>query len=235
MPRTYYPDQNDDRADWWQNILNVGNPILTDLGLPAPQIASIMADAAWGVYLYRTLRVAYEEANTRVTGYANSITDGANGTPAPAEPTMPTWPAAPATAVPTGIEARREMWVQTVKNNSGYDPQTTGASLRTEATATPFNPSTYMAKLDSLSSPAAKQLRFKFGKSYGKVDGVNLYGRKSGASAWVNLGRFNATPANTVVPLADGQPEEWQFQARAVKRDQEIGQPSPTLSAIIRG
>ncbi|MDQ3117248.1 MAG: hypothetical protein M3Q86_11695 [Verrucomicrobiota bacterium] len=52
-------DQNDDRADWWQNILNVGNPILTDLGLPAPQIASIMADAAydrrvpWGARRFR--------------------------------------------------------------------------------------------------------------------------------------------------------------------------------------
>ena len=27
---------------------------------------------------------------------------------------------------------------------------------------------------------------------------------------------------------------EWQFQARAVKRDQEIGQPSQLVSAIIR-
>lgn len=29
---------------------------------------------------------------------------------------------------------------------------------------------------------AAKQVRLKFGKAYGDVDGVNLYGRKSGLS-----------------------------------------------------
>jgi len=59
--------------------------------LPAGQVTSIMADAAWGVYLYRTLRVAYEVATVRVIGYANAITDGVNGTPAPDAPPMPTW------------------------------------------------------------------------------------------------------------------------------------------------
>jgi hypothetical protein len=37
-----------------------------------------------------------------------------------------------------------------------------------------------------------------------------------------------------MVPLAGESPEDWQFQARAVKRDQEIGRPSPLVSAIIR-
>ena len=81
---------------------------------------------------------------------------------------------------------------------------------------------------------ATWQLRFKFDKAYGKIDGVNLYGRKSGTSSWTPLGRFNATPANTIVPLADSSPEEWQFQSRAVRRDQEIGNPSPVMTAIIR-
>ena len=71
--------------------------------------------------------------------------------------------------------------------------------------------------------------------AYGKVDGMNRYGRKSAATDWTNVGRFNATPANAAVPLADGQPEEWQFQARAVKRDAQIGRPSPVMTAIIPG
>jgi hypothetical protein len=193
-----------------------------------------MADAAWGVYLYRTLRVAYEEATKSVIGYANAITDGPIGTAAPDAPTMPTWPTAPATAVAQGIESRREMWVQTVKSNPAYDAGTIGATLRLEAPANPFNPSTYTARLMDLSSPAAKQVRFKFSKAYGEVEGVNLYGRKTGDSTWLNLGRFNATPANAAVPLANGNPEDWQFQARAVKRDLEIGHPSPATSVIVR-
>jgi hypothetical protein len=52
---------------------------------------------------------------------------------------------------------------------------------------------------------------------------------------WINLSRFNATPATATVPLANGQPEDWQFQTRAVKRDVEIGHPSAIVSAIVRG
>ena len=88
--------------------------------------------------------------------------------------------------------------------------------------------------MKDLTSPAAKQVRFKFSKAYGDVDGVNLYGRKSGMTEWVNLGRFNATPGNATVPVTNGNPEDWQFQARAVKRDQEIGHPSPAMSVIVR-
>ena len=153
----------------------------------------------------------------------------------PDAPTMPTWPTAPVPAVDSGIEARRELWVQAAKSNPAYNAGTMGTTLRLEATVTPFNPSTYTAKLTDLSSPNSKQLRFKFGKAYGQVDGVNLYGRQTGTSAWTSLGRFNATPANAVVPLANGQPEEWQFQARAVKRDKEIGHASPAMSVIVRG
>lgn len=234
MNKTYYPDTNNNRADWWQNIATVGQATLTEVGLPADQVTSIIADAAWGVYLYRTLRVAYEEATVRVIGYANMILGSSNGVPAPDAPTMPTWPAAPATAVVAGIEARRELWVKMVKGSPGYDSATIGATLRIEAPVNAFNPSTYTARMSDVSSPAAKQVRFKFGKAYGDVDGVNLYGRKSGETSWLPLGRFNATPANAVVPVANGNPEEWQFEARAVKRDKEIGLPSPATSVIIR-
>ena len=98
---------------------------------------------------------------------------------------------------------------------------------------TPFDPNTFEVPLRNLSSPAARQVRFKFGKAYGKIDGINLYGRKAGTSSMMNLGRFNATPARTAVPLSGDNPEQWEFQARAVKRDQEIGLPSAVLQATI--
>lgn len=125
------------------------------------------------------------------------------------------------------------MWVKAVKSNPGHDAATIGATLRVETPANPFNPATYTAKMMDLTIPAAKQVRFKFSKAYGEIEGVNLYGRKTGDTTLVNLGRFNATPANATVPLANGNPEDWQFQVRAVKRDNEIGHPSPT-SVIIR-
>lgn len=81
-------------------------------------------------------------------------------------------------------------------------------------------------------SPAGEEVRLAH--PYGEIEGINLYGCKTGDSPAINLGRFNATPANASVPLANGNPEDWMFFARAVKRDQEIGQPSPTISVIVR-
>jgi hypothetical protein len=124
--------------------------------------------------------------------------------------------------------------VQKVKHTPGYDAGTMGTTLRLEAGATTFDPNNFTSGISDLSSPAPKQLRFKFPKAYGKIDGVNLYGRKTGSTTEISLGRFNASPANVVVPLTEGSPEEWQFQTRAVRRDQEIGHPSPVMTAIIR-
>lgn len=89
MTKNYYPETNDERADWWQNIITNGAGVFTQVGLTPAQQMPVILDAEWAVYLYRTLRLAYEEATKRVTGYADSITDGSNGTPAPAEPAMP--------------------------------------------------------------------------------------------------------------------------------------------------
>src|SRR5450432_3671983 len=152
---------------------------------------------------------------------------GSTARPRPTPLRCPPGPAPPATAVAAGIEGRGELWAQTVKNNPDYMPGTIGATLRLEATAAPFNPGEYTARMNDLSSPSAKQLRFKFGKASGKIDGVNLYGRKVGATDFINLGRYTAAPANAMIPLTGDAPEEWEFEVRAVKRDIEIGSPSP--------
>ncbi len=109
-----------------------------------------------------------------------------------------------------------------------------GASAPISEEPCALDAATYNAKLMDPTSPAAKQVRFKFSKAYGEIEGINLYGRKTGDTTWVNLGRFNATPANAKLPLANGNPEDWQFQARAVKDDIEIGHPSPSMSVIVR-
>jgi hypothetical protein len=48
------------------------------------------------------------------------------------------------------------------------------------------------------------------------------------------LGRHNATPANAIIPMTEGNPEEWQFQTVAVKRDQEICHASPWMTQRIK-
>lgn len=230
---TYYPSTNDGRADWWQNISS-NSAALSALGLSAPQVSAIGADAGWGIYLYRTVRVTFEEYHSAVIAYCDEVLGEPAGAELPAAPAPPPWPTPPPFAVLTGIEKRRTQWVAQVKSNALYTT-TLGELLRIEEGGTPFDPTTYQAVLLNVASPSAGTVAGKFRKASGQIDGINLYGRKEGASGWTGLGRFNATPFSAMVPLAGAAPEAWEFQARAVRRDVEIGTASLISQAIIRG
>ena len=85
-----------------------------------------------------------------------------------------------------------------------------------------------------MSAVNAQSVSGKFRKANGHVDSINLYGRKAGATAWTLLGHFTATPFTASVPVAGPNPEEWEFQARAVRRDAEFGLPSNNVEQIVR-
>ena len=46
---------------------------------------------------------------------------------------------------------------------------------------------------------------------------------------------FHGVALHGAVPLAGSAPEPWEFLARAVKRDVEIGVPSDVVQVIVRG
>ncbi len=235
MPtNSYYPPTIDGRADWWQNIID-NNGALATAGASTAQASTIAEDAAWAVYTYRTIREAYDEAFKSIIAYCDCLLDGENGGPTPSAPAIASWPGQPGSGVPCGIEKRREQWVQMVKNLPGYNPSI-GATLKLEAAVTPFDPSTYQAEIFGFGSPSTHTVAGKFRKAGGKIDGINLYARKAGTPSWTALGRFNATPFTAMVPVvAPTGPEDWEFQARAVKRDVEIGIASDIVPQTIRG
>ena len=141
--------------------------------------------------------------------------------------------APPATAVLAGVEARRILWVQEIKKKPGYTPSV-GTQLGIDTPATPFSPTTYACELLEVASRAPHTVSGKFRKAGWHVDGINLYGRKSGTAAWAALGRFNATPFTAQVPLTTGAPEEWEFYAMAVRRDVEFGVASQISLVVVR-
>ncbi|HEV7401565.1 MAG TPA: hypothetical protein VGO11_01515 [Chthoniobacteraceae bacterium] len=233
MNQSYYPKTNDGRADWWQNVAdNIG--VLTGLGFSVTESGLILADAKWGVYLYRTIREAFDNLQKATLAWADVYLDAAVGTSVPTPPNVPSWPALPADGIAPGIEERRVQWVARAKASPSYNPPI-GAQLGTEATGDGFDEATYKAILSNLASPSAYTVTGKFRKAGGQIDGINLYGRKEGTMAWIFLGRFNATPFSALVPLAGAAPEPWEFLARAVKRDVEIGVPSDVVQVIVRG
>ena len=230
---TYYPRTNDGRAAWWQNIFDNGTDPLTTLGFNTNELISIMADAQWAVYAYATVRQGYDEFLKSVTQYADGIVHGTPNGSLPVAPTVPTFPTPPGSSINVDIEARREMWVQQAKSRPNYN-STVGAALGIDTPVVPFDPATYKAQLYGLSATNAQSVSGKFRKANGHVDSINLYGRKDGATPWTLLGRFTATPFTASVPVPGPNPEEWEFQARAVRRDAEFGLPSDRVGQIVR-
>ena len=112
-----------------------------------------------------------------------------------------------------------------------------GATLRIEATGTPFDPATYQAVIFDLTSPASATVSAKFRKAGGHIDAMGFTGRKmAGAGAWLDLGRFMATPATLHIPIAvAGQPEEWEIRGQAYIRDTPVGLPSEIATVLVRG
>ena len=73
-------------------------------------------------------------------------------------------------------------------------------------------------------------------KARRNIDAMKFQGRKSGTLAWVDLGRFTATPASVHIPLTtQGNPELWEMTGRALIKDAEIGLASDLLEVLVRG
>jgi len=86
-----------------------------------------------------------------------------------------------------------------------------------------FNPDTYKQKLTAQVIGDHVQLKFPIGAT----DGINLYWRIKGQTAWKFLSRDTNSPYNDHTPLATpGVPEVREYQAFGVLNDEQIGQPS---------
>lgn len=231
---SYLPGTIDGRAHWWQNIRDTATNVLTPLGYTTAQLTPILNDAAWAVYCYGSIHRYFGDVTKALTAYESALLDSPDGTAPPAPVVVPALPPPPFDLVMGGIEARRQRWVQEIKANASYN-QAIGALLGIDVAARPFNPTTYTCELLEVASRSPHTVSGKFRKAGGHVDGIDLAGRKSGTAAWHALGRFNATPFTAAVPLAGDVPEEWEFQAQAVKRDVAFGEPSAVAVVIVRG
>ena len=212
MPYTpsYYPATIDGRAHWWQVIFDNASTVLTPLGFTPAQIAAIVADAAWAIYCYGTIHRFYQSVSDSLTLFEREILDAPDGAAMPKAINVDPLPDPPTVTILAGVEARRIKWAQEVKNKPGATPSVL-AQLGLGTPANPFNPVTYNCLLFALASRTPGTVSGKFRKAGGHVDGINLYGRKSGTAAWTLLGRFNATPFTASVPVSGTAPEEWNF------------------------
>ncbi len=121
--------------------------------------------------------------------------------------------------------------VAKIKTNAGYTTAI-GQSLGIIGTTTGFDSDNYKAVITA--SNYAGFVRIKFTKN--GVDGINIYNRQKGTSAWKFLARDTKSPYDDHIVLEnEGKPEHWEYRAFGVIDDAEIGQPSDIVEIVFGG
>ena len=131
------------------------------------------------------------------------------------------------TASLTGLRGEIKQWKANPARTDAME-----AALKISGGGTAFNPDTFKAEITA--EVISGHVRVKFKK--GQTDGINLYSRLKGQSAWKFVSRDTNSPYDDYTALAvPGTPEVREYQAYGVLSDQQIGQPSDIVSVTFGG
>jgi hypothetical protein len=140
---------------------------------------------------------------------------------------METQEASGKAALDANLRARVRNW----KTLAGYS-QMMGEDLKIIGVAAEMDLENY--KPEIAAKIVGGEIRVTFKKK--GVEGVNVYGRLRGASAWRKLAFDSSSPYVDTEPLANpAVPETREYKAMGVIKDEEIGQPSDIVNVTFAG
>ena len=120
-----------------------------------------------------------------------------------------------------GDMKRHSQYTAAVGEDFGIRPQTHA-----------FDPKTYKPKFTATTLPGRVLIQYV----KGRADGVNVYCRLRGQTAWRLVGRDSNPPFGDATPLAQANVAEVrEYVLRAVIQDEEIGQMSNIVSVAFGG
>ena len=231
---SFYPDGQGAQIDWNTNIIQQLPGLARQLDIPEAEQTSIINDCRFQIFLLATVGEMAGSAFASLHGFAKTMEQGPQNSPAISLPPLPTWPEDAPTVVPPGIGARRSAWVAKAKKARGYNKETHGRILRLEPVRTPFDPDTYVAQLKSLKAVGHEQVLVSVGKGNGHITMLKLLMRVNGQGEMKEVAKFTSRNYIDATPLAQpGVPEEREYQLIALRNDEPVGQPSPILSVLV--
>ncbi len=167
---------------------------------------------------------------TQIKAWCNALIDEINAT----NTAKQAWLSAAAakatqeTASLAGLRGEINQW----KANPAMTPAIE-AAMKIVGGGSSFDPNTYKAEITKV-EVIAGHVQIKFRK--GPTQGVNIYSRLKGQSAWKFVSRDTNSPYDDYSALAvPGTAEVREYQAYGVLNDQQIGQPSDIVSVTFGG
>jgi len=223
----WYPKSQAALIAWHNNFSTQAANNGTTLGLTAPIVAQIAADAANVLTMLNGMEAAntYREA---LTAYKKLLFNDPADTPAEPAPTAPTTLTFGAGDDPLpGIEARTRQYAAMIKASPAYT--TDDGELYGIIGAAPAPPGTPTVEAFALT---ASQVRLRIGKERYSVLAVDS---RRGGGDWEQIGvSMTDEYIDTRGPLVDGAPEVREYRVQGMENNARVGANSDvsTVSTI---
>lgn len=223
------PRTDNELMVWLNNFSTSFASHATALGFTTAEVSSVGADAAMLSYLVGDLVPTYKSALKSRSTYKDLIVSGPVGRPGGPPPPAPATGTTPAT-VPPGILPRLRNLVQRIQLAPGYN-ETIGIDLGITGTggAGPSAPTSSQKPSLKARSNGPGSVQVDFTKE--KFDGVVIESRRAGEDGWKSLGLDSYSPYIDDRPsLEAGKPEQREYRARYLLRDQATGEWSDIVT-----
>jgi hypothetical protein len=224
MSTSYLPVSDADRVVWLNNFSNRIGQYATSLGLATGDVASVQHDATMFAYVVQ-LQEAGHQYWTAVSGLKKQLRSSPQQSAAPVLPVSPAVGTPPA-VVNSGIFNRILLLVSRIKQSSVYTIAM-GQDLNVIPTVTVVNPNDMLPNLTIRLESGHPLLKWK----KGDADGVQLYVDRRDNEGFVPLAKvFRNTYLDTMAVPANTFTATWDYKARYLIGDDEVGQYSPVIS-----
>lgn len=226
------PRTDNELMVWLNNFSTAFATHATALGFTEADVSSVQADAAMLNFLVGDLVPTYKAALQARTSYKSLLINGPVGSPGGGLPPAPVTATAPAT-VPPGILPRLRQLVQRIQVAPGYT-EAIGDNLGIVGPPAPAPVPISSAKPTARATARPDGVvEIAFVK--GDFDGVFIEGRRTGETAWANLGTDNFSPfVDTRPPAEPGKPETREYRLRYLLTDEPVGEWSDIVAVVTR-
>ena len=229
---SYYPGTIGQQIIWHGNFANKVQELAATLGLTPAQVAAIVADCLWLIYLLQTWQPAVRGFNVQAT---NTVADGQTGD----GPNAMVLPVFTAPALPTGGVAVRPgallrifAVVQLIKD-SGKCSDTDAAALGIVGTAQPGpDLTTIQPVIDAYIQGAQVIVKWGWGGNSAWLDACEIWVDRGDGKGWVLL-TIDTTPGYTDTQPFPANSVKWSYKATYRLNDVQVGLWSQIVSVTV--
>lgn len=227
MATSYLPQADADRVTWLNNFKTKLTTYGASLGFTAAEITAVQNDANMYQYVIG-LKEGCRQAVLSLSALSHSLSSSGTQTSMGSMPVIPVAGNPPA-SVNNGVFNRIAVIVKRIKAHASYTP-TLGQEFNIVVSSSTVDPATMKPVLTVKVEDGVPRISWKKGKAHG----LQIYVDRRDNNGFVPLAMRVSTVFIDTAPLpASANTATWDYKAKYIINDDEVGLFSDTVSADV--